>query len=68
MSQQDCRRWPDEACKPEVYETIDETDQIIGEEDSPETMKNVEAEDLGSSPGAPIPERLAIQDHVERLP
>ena len=47
VSQQDCQRWPDEACEREVYETIDETDQVIEEEDAPETMKDVEAEDLG---------------------
>ena len=47
VSQQDCRRWPGEACEPEVYETIDETDQIIEEGDVPETMKDVEAEGLG---------------------
>ena len=47
MSQQYCRRWPDEACEPEVYETIVETDQIIEEEGAPETMNDVEAEDLG---------------------
>ena len=47
VSQQDCRRWPDEACEPELYETIHETDQIIEEEDAPETMKDVEAKDLG---------------------
>ena len=47
MSQQDCQRWPDEACEPEDYETIDETDRIIEEEDAPETMKDVEAKDLG---------------------
>ena len=47
VSQQDCGPWPEEACEPQVYETINEIDQIIEDEDAPETMKEVKAKDLG---------------------
>ena len=48
VSQQDCRRWPDEVEDPEIFETTDDTDEVMEEEESPVVqMPDEEAEKLG---------------------